>query len=112
MTVNETLPPWPATDYELQNQQCVQWRAGDRQWCPCQGGSDCKAPLARPGKCRGARSLAFTSSLQIPHCRTLALDGTEGLQDKVGSTIIHFEGLAGLCDHQEGGTPELRRMHI
>ena len=52
-------------------------------WCPCAGGSDCKAPSARQSECRGGRSLANTFSLQIPNRRTLVLDGTEGLQDNV-----------------------------
>ena len=86
VTVNEMLPPWACHG--------LRRRAGDRQWCQCEGGSDCKAPLARQRECRGGRGQAKTSFLQIPNCRTLALDGTESLQDKVGSTIIHFEGLA------------------
>ena len=43
---------------------------------------------------------------------TLARDGTEGLQDRAERAVINIESIAGLWDHEEGGTPELRRMHF
>ena len=133
VTVNETLPPWAchglrAAKSKTAVSAVARWRRANganakeaatakcsgalvtSKWCQCERGSDCKAHLARQRECRGGRSLDFSSTLRVPNCRTLALDGTDGLQDKVGSAIIHFEGLAGLWDHQEQGTPELRRI--
>ena len=64
--VNEIPPPWACHG--------VKWRAGDRQWCQCEGRSDCKAHLARQRVCHGEHSLAHTSTLPPADYET---DGTE-----------------------------------